>query len=92
MSAAACQATKAWTPDGRELRRRGPRAELLAPADHKRLKDLLRHQTLPAVIHEALLRSLHDLAAELEAVTLDRDAFAATLLVERSVLTVDELE
>jgi hypothetical protein len=68
------------------------RADLLPEADRKRVKDLVRRRILPEAVDEALVRSLYELAAGLEAVTLDLNNFAAQLLAERSVLTADELE
>jgi hypothetical protein len=68
------------------------RAELLDRADRAQLDNLLRRQALPDTVDDMLVRALHNVSAELDAVMLDLGQLAEALLAERSVLTVDELE
>jgi hypothetical protein len=68
------------------------RANLIDPAERDALQALARAQALPETVSDRLVEALHHLAADIEAVTFDLDAFAARLLAEKSVLTARELE
>lgn len=68
------------------------RAELIDPTEREALEELVRRQTLPMPVTDGLVQALVHLSADIEAVTVDLNAFAARLLAEKSVLTVAELE
>lgn len=69
-----------------------PRAELMGVEEKELLESFLRKGELPGKVSDQLISSLHDLSAELDAVTLDLSVLGKRMLAERSVLTVDEME